>query len=246
MCVCVSCAPGRAGWEDCPAFGQPLFAIIPSKVPLGVGFKEVVPAGKRFSPDMAVRQLHLQHHDVRPVWAGGGRELRDQGIRDTEDSGTVVKKRCTGKEKPRASPSHCWITQPHAIPLSSACSKILHLAMCRKLRFCTFAFWKFSPAWHGGNFLPFPVGLFELRVMQIGLVIDLTKTTRYYNPREFIQHDIKYIKVCLQCTVPCMVRTVAAPGQGLAEALQLYRIELYRSRRASGPSLQKHPSWLPC
>lgn len=62
---CVPCVAGRAGWEDCPAFGHPLRGIIPSKVPLGAGFKEVVEAGKRYSPDMALRQLRLQHHDVR-------------------------------------------------------------------------------------------------------------------------------------------------------------------------------------
>ncbi|KAK6152508.1 hypothetical protein DH2020_015143 [Rehmannia glutinosa] len=37
------------GWLDCPAFGQEIGGLIPSKVPLGESFNDEVPPGKRYS-----------------------------------------------------------------------------------------------------------------------------------------------------------------------------------------------------
>ncbi|CAL4994019.1 unnamed protein product [Urochloa decumbens] len=42
------------GWLDCPAFGEPIDKIIPSKVPLDETFNESVPPGKRYSSKQLV------------------------------------------------------------------------------------------------------------------------------------------------------------------------------------------------
>ncbi|CAD6251571.1 unnamed protein product [Miscanthus lutarioriparius] len=44
------------GWLDCPAFGEPIDKIIPSKVPLDETFNESVPPGKRYSSKQLVNK----------------------------------------------------------------------------------------------------------------------------------------------------------------------------------------------
>ncbi|KAK9150977.1 hypothetical protein Syun_009286 [Stephania yunnanensis] len=44
------------GWLDCPAFGQPIDCIIPSKVPLGEHFDGYITRGKRYSMRQVIHQ----------------------------------------------------------------------------------------------------------------------------------------------------------------------------------------------
>ncbi|XVE61593.1 hypothetical protein DITRI_Ditri06bG0053000 [Diplodiscus trichospermus] len=45
------------GWLDCPAFGQEIGCIIPSKVPLSESYNDCVPPGKRYSFKQVIRRL---------------------------------------------------------------------------------------------------------------------------------------------------------------------------------------------
>lgn len=44
-----------SGWLDCPGAGDPICNLIPSKVPLGETFNELLDAGKRYSRRHVVR-----------------------------------------------------------------------------------------------------------------------------------------------------------------------------------------------
>lgn len=44
------------GWLDCPAYGNELGCIIPSKVPLGESFSEKIVPGKRYTPREVIHQ----------------------------------------------------------------------------------------------------------------------------------------------------------------------------------------------
>lgn len=47
------------GWLDCPAFGQEINCIIPSKVPLCESFNAYVPPGKRYSSKQVIHQQRV-------------------------------------------------------------------------------------------------------------------------------------------------------------------------------------------
>lgn len=47
--------PLPEGWLDCPGAGDPICNLIPSKVPLGETFNELLDAGKRYSRRHVVR-----------------------------------------------------------------------------------------------------------------------------------------------------------------------------------------------
>ncbi|EEF34492.1 mRNA capping enzyme, putative [Ricinus communis] len=47
------------GWLDCPASGQEIFGIIPSKVPLGEAYNDCVPPGKRYSFKQVIHQQRV-------------------------------------------------------------------------------------------------------------------------------------------------------------------------------------------
>ncbi|XP_010654205.1 uncharacterized protein LOC100256199 [Vitis vinifera] len=47
------------GWLDCPAFGQEINFIIPSKVPLGESFNDLVAPGKRYSSRQVIHQQRV-------------------------------------------------------------------------------------------------------------------------------------------------------------------------------------------
>lgn len=47
------------GWLDCPASGQEINFIIPSKVPLGEAFNAYVPPGKRYSSKQVIHQQRV-------------------------------------------------------------------------------------------------------------------------------------------------------------------------------------------
>ncbi|KAJ6968756.1 hypothetical protein D5086_029571 [Populus alba] len=48
-----------AGWLDCPAFGQEINCIIPSKVPLGEAYNDCIPPGKRYSFKQVIHQQRV-------------------------------------------------------------------------------------------------------------------------------------------------------------------------------------------
>ncbi|XAR50866.1 mRNA (guanine-N(7)-)-methyltransferase [Bertholletia excelsa] len=47
------------GWLDCPAYGQEINGIIPSKVPLGESFNDNVPPGRRYSLRQVIHQQRV-------------------------------------------------------------------------------------------------------------------------------------------------------------------------------------------
>jgi mRNA-capping enzyme len=49
---------------DCPAFGEPIDKIIPSKVPLDETFNESVPPGKRYSSKQLVNKQRKAGRDI--------------------------------------------------------------------------------------------------------------------------------------------------------------------------------------
>uniref|UniRef100_A0ACD5ZXK4 Uncharacterized protein n=1 Tax=Avena sativa TaxID=4498 RepID=A0ACD5ZXK4_AVESA len=52
------------GWLDCPAFGEPIDRIIPSKVPLDETFNESVPPGKRYSSKQAINKQRKAGREI--------------------------------------------------------------------------------------------------------------------------------------------------------------------------------------
>ncbi|BBH06237.1 mRNA capping enzyme family protein [Prunus dulcis] len=48
-----------SGWLDCPASGQEIFCMIPSKVPLGESYNDCVPPGKRYSFKQVIHQQRV-------------------------------------------------------------------------------------------------------------------------------------------------------------------------------------------
>ncbi|CAM6129287.1 unnamed protein product [Calypogeia fissa] len=56
------------GWLDCPNMGEPVAGLlIPSKVPLGERFNEVIPPGKRFSKQHVLRTQRTRQREVALV-----------------------------------------------------------------------------------------------------------------------------------------------------------------------------------
>ncbi|KAK7382578.1 hypothetical protein VNO80_01488 [Phaseolus coccineus] len=47
------------GWLDCPSFGQEIFCMIPSKVPLGESFSDCILPGKRYSFKQVIHQQRV-------------------------------------------------------------------------------------------------------------------------------------------------------------------------------------------
>jgi hypothetical protein len=64
---CVLSFGAISGWLDCPAFGEPIDKIIPSKVPLDETFNESVPPGKRYSSKQLVNKQRKAGRDVSIV-----------------------------------------------------------------------------------------------------------------------------------------------------------------------------------
>ena len=52
------------GWFDCPAHGQELGRIIPSKVPLGESFNDYIPHEKKYTPKQAIHQQRVLGREV--------------------------------------------------------------------------------------------------------------------------------------------------------------------------------------
>ncbi|KAG5253305.1 mRNA-capping enzyme [Salix suchowensis] len=48
-----------AGWLDCPAFGQEINCMVPSKVPLGEAYNDCIPPGKRYSFKQVIHQQRV-------------------------------------------------------------------------------------------------------------------------------------------------------------------------------------------
>jgi hypothetical protein len=57
-----------SGWLDCPAFGEPIDRIIPSKVPLDETFNESVPPGKRYSSKQVINKQRKAGREVSIGW----------------------------------------------------------------------------------------------------------------------------------------------------------------------------------
>ncbi len=53
-----------SGWMNCPAFGEPIDKIIPSKVPLDETFNDSVPPGKRYSSKQVVNKQRKAGREV--------------------------------------------------------------------------------------------------------------------------------------------------------------------------------------
>ncbi|BAT97335.1 hypothetical protein LR48_Vigan661s000400 [Vigna angularis] len=47
------------GWLDCPSFGQEIYGMIPSKVPLGESFRDCILPGKRYSFKQVIHQQRV-------------------------------------------------------------------------------------------------------------------------------------------------------------------------------------------
>ncbi|KAJ6992975.1 mRNA-capping enzyme [Populus alba x Populus x berolinensis] len=47
------------GWLDCPAFGQEINCIVPSKVPLGEAYNDCIPPGQRYSFKQVIHQQRV-------------------------------------------------------------------------------------------------------------------------------------------------------------------------------------------
>uniref|UniRef100_A0A2C9VGJ7 Tyrosine specific protein phosphatases domain-containing protein n=1 Tax=Manihot esculenta TaxID=3983 RepID=A0A2C9VGJ7_MANES len=47
------------GWLDCPASGQEIFGIVPSKVPLGEAYNDCIPPGRRYSFKQVIHQQRV-------------------------------------------------------------------------------------------------------------------------------------------------------------------------------------------
>ncbi|CAI5479663.1 unnamed protein product, partial [Closterium sp. Yama58-4] len=62
-----SCGPLPDGWVDCPSMGEAMGLLIPCKAPLGEAFRELVEPGKRWSPDVALKQTRSMKKDVGMV-----------------------------------------------------------------------------------------------------------------------------------------------------------------------------------
>ena len=58
MCLpfCYNFSLDTVGWLDCPPAGQEINGIIPSKVPLGESFNDLVAPGKRYSSRQVIHQ----------------------------------------------------------------------------------------------------------------------------------------------------------------------------------------------
>ncbi|MCL7039703.1 hypothetical protein MKW94_014887, partial [Papaver nudicaule] len=52
------------GWLDCPAAGQCIECIIPSKVPLGEAFSDCIDPGKRYSSNQVIRQQRVCGREI--------------------------------------------------------------------------------------------------------------------------------------------------------------------------------------
>jgi len=48
-----------AGWLDCPAYGQEINCIVPSKVPLGEAYNDCIPPGQRYSFKQVIHQQRV-------------------------------------------------------------------------------------------------------------------------------------------------------------------------------------------
>jgi hypothetical protein len=55
-----------SGWSDCPSAGEPIARLIPSKVPLGESFNELLEPGKRYSRAHVVRHQQALGRKVVP------------------------------------------------------------------------------------------------------------------------------------------------------------------------------------
>ena len=49
----------NAGWLDCPAAGNEICCMIPSKVPLGEAYNDCIAPGKRYSFKQVVHQQRV-------------------------------------------------------------------------------------------------------------------------------------------------------------------------------------------
>ncbi|GLT37567.1 hypothetical protein SLA2020_118780 [Shorea laevis] len=86
------------GWLDCPAFGEEIGGIIPSKVPLGESFNDCIPPGKRYSFKQVIhrqrargRQLGLVIDLTNTTRYYPTSELQREGIKH-------VKIQCKGRD----------------------------------------------------------------------------------------------------------------------------------------------------
>ncbi|XP_028762231.1 mRNA-capping enzyme isoform X3 [Neltuma alba] len=85
------------GWLDCPAYGQDIGCIIPSKVPLGESFDDIVPSQK-YSPKQAIFQQRQLGREVGLV-IDLTNTTRYYSISDwTKERIRHVKIRCKGRD----------------------------------------------------------------------------------------------------------------------------------------------------
>lgn len=59
----------HAGWLDCPSFGQEIYGMIPSKVPLGESFRDSILPGKRYSFKQVIHQQRVLGRKVSRIFS---------------------------------------------------------------------------------------------------------------------------------------------------------------------------------
>lgn len=59
FCLLLKFSSHETGWLDCPASGQEINGLIPSKVPLGESFNDSIPPGKRYSFRQVLHQQRV-------------------------------------------------------------------------------------------------------------------------------------------------------------------------------------------
>lgn len=68
LTFCDICIIDIVGWLDCPAAGQEINFIIPSKVPLGEAFNDLVLPGKRYSSRQVIHQQRVLGRKVSALY----------------------------------------------------------------------------------------------------------------------------------------------------------------------------------
>ncbi|KAL9271479.1 mRNA-capping enzyme-like protein [Drosera capensis] len=192
------------GWLGCPNFGQEIYYILPSKVPLGERFNDAVPPGKRYSSKQVF--CHFNTGKILKLIKGVGVVLF------LLNRGCVV----------------CLIEGRYAaarlvftvLPLSADIVAFLGLVNpCRPASFGLIPTVVVVKGATMGSDAPVAVvrrmspsmiilgaaqAIWEIKhrktttmIEELGMVVDLTNTDRYYYPNEFTNKNVKHLKI--QC-----------------------------------------------
>ncbi|THF94830.1 hypothetical protein TEA_014330 [Camellia sinensis var. sinensis] len=157
------------GWLDCPSVGQEIGCIIPSKVPLGESFNAYVPAGKRYSFKQVIHQQRVlgrkAHEDMDEIFQGRGKVVQGQSLLNIKAKMGNPWGGEQGRDQYR----------PHVDEPSGPIFNTTKVTViCDKTSFMKAAL---------------------ISSCHLGLVIDLTNTSRYYHASDLKKEGIKHVKV---------------------------------------------------